>query len=39
MLDPQRNGRGPPMDDFWKDLIVVAFLLFLAVLCRKPRVI
>jgi len=27
------------MDDFWKDLIVVAFLLFLAVLCRNPRVI
>jgi len=27
------------MDDFWKDLTVVAFLLVLAVLCRKPRVI
>jgi len=27
------------MDDFWKDLIVVAFLLLLAILCRNPRVI
>jgi len=27
------------MDDFYKDLIVVSILLFLAILYREPRVV